>query len=162
LARPKFASSGKPSSFHPLSQVSKRQGRYPHQQIRDYLNEAQVLSWGILTNGNEWRLYGRDTKPSHYFALNFEVAFESLDSFKVFLALFSAAAFARDPQGKCRLDAIRESALATQSQIESDLCQRIFGLVELLANGFAGRPENGITDSDLPRLYSNSAPSTRA
>ncbi|MBM3890048.1 MAG: hypothetical protein FJ388_13105, partial [Verrucomicrobia bacterium] len=94
---------------HPLSQISKHQQRYPHQQIRDYLNEAQVLTWGILTNGNEWRLYSRDTKPSHCFALNFEVALKSLDSFKVFLALFSAAAFARDALGKCRLDAIRES-----------------------------------------------------
>ena len=33
---------------HPLSQISKSQQRYPHQQIRDYLNEAQVLTWGIL------------------------------------------------------------------------------------------------------------------
>jgi hypothetical protein len=37
---------------HRLSQVSKHQQRYPHQQIRDYLQDAQVLSWGILTNGN--------------------------------------------------------------------------------------------------------------
>ena len=29
---------------HPLSQLSKTQQRYPHQQIRDYLNEAQVLT----------------------------------------------------------------------------------------------------------------------
>src|SRR5206468_12686494 len=35
---------------HPLSQISKHQQRYPHQQIREYLNEAEVLSWGILTN----------------------------------------------------------------------------------------------------------------
>ena len=55
---------------HPLSKISKHQQRYPHQQIRDYLNGAQVLGWGILTNGNEWRLYSRDDKPSHFFALN--------------------------------------------------------------------------------------------
>ena len=67
---------------HPLSQISKHQQRYPHQQIRDYLNEAQVLTWGILTNGNEWRLYCRDTKPSQFFALNFEVAIKSLEDFK--------------------------------------------------------------------------------
>ena len=56
---------------HPLSQISKRQQRYPHQQIRDYLNEAQVLNWGILTNGNEWRLYCREAKPSQFFAIDF-------------------------------------------------------------------------------------------
>jgi type I restriction-modification system DNA methylase subunit len=140
---------------HPLSQISKHQGRYPHQQIRDYLNEAQVLTWSILTNGNEWRLYTRDCKPSQFFGLNFEVAIKSLADFKFFLCLFSAAAFARDAQGKCRLDQIREVALATQAELEADLRERIFTIVEILANGFAERTENNITDADLPRLYEN-------
>src|SRR5437762_4538732 len=142
---------------HPLSQISKRQQRYPHQQIRDYLNEAQVLNWVILTNGNEWRLYCRDAKPSHFFALNFEVSLKSLDDFKFFVALFSPAAFARDAQGRCRLDQIRESALAAQTELEEDLRHRIFTIVEILANGFAERPENhiGNTDEDRRKLYEN-------
>src|SRR5206468_8845671 len=79
----------------------------------------------------------------------------SLEDCKVFIALFSAAAFTRDAQGKCRLDQVRESALATQSELEADLRERIFTIVEILANGFAERPENKITDADLPRLYEN-------
>ena len=138
---------------HPLSQLSKSQQRYPHRQIREYLDEAQVITWGILTNGSEWRLYCRDTKPSHFFAINFELAIQSLDNFKFFLALFSPAAFVRDAQGKCRLDHVRESALAAQSELEEDLRQRIFAIVEILANGFAERAENEITDADLPALY---------
>jgi len=140
---------------HPLSQRSKSQQRYPHQQIRDYLNEAQVLTWGVLTNGSEWRLYCRDTKPSHFFAINFELAIRSLEEFKFFLALFSPAAFVRDARGKCRLDQVRENALATQSELEADLRRRIFTIVEILANGFAARTQNEITDGDLPRLYEN-------
>jgi hypothetical protein len=69
---------------HPLSQISKSRQRYPHQQIRDYLNEAQVLTWGILTNGNEWRLYCRDTKPSHFFAINFDLAIPVARCFQIF------------------------------------------------------------------------------
>ena len=138
---------------HPLSQISKRQLRYPHQQIRDYLNEAQVLNWGILTNGNEWRLYCRDAKPSQFFAIDFAESIKSLENFKFFLALFSPAAFARDAQAKCRLDYVRESALAAQSELEEDLRQRVFTLVEILANGFAERPENEIADTDLAPLY---------
>src|SRR5206468_1216151 len=140
---------------HPLSQISRHQLRYPHQQIRDYVNEAQVLTWGILTNGNEWRLYCRDTKPSHFFAINFELAIQSLENFKFFVVLFSPAAFVRDAQNKCRLDHVRESALATQSQLEEDLRKRVFRLIEILASGFAEREENKITDADLPRLYEN-------
>jgi hypothetical protein len=140
---------------HPLSQISRHQLRYPHQQIRDYLNEAQVLTWGVLTNGNEWRLYCRDTKPSHFFAINLELAIQSLDNFKFFVALFSPAAFIRDAQNKCRLDSVRESALAAQSQLEEDLRKRVFALIEILANGFAERAENKIADADLPRVYEN-------
>ena len=138
---------------HPLSQISKRQQRYPHQQIRDYLNEAQVLNWGILTNGNEWRLYCRDAKPSQFFAIDFGESIKSLENFKFFVALFSPTAFVSDAQGKCRLDHVRESALAAQSELEEDLRQRVFVLVEILANGFAERPENEGADSDLARLY---------
>jgi len=116
-----------------------------------------LLSWGILTNGNEWRLYCRDSKPSHFFALNFEVALKSLEDFKCFVALFGPAAFARDAQGKCRLDQIRESALAAQTELEEDLRHRIFTILEILANGFAERPENhiGDTDEDRRKLYEN-------
>jgi hypothetical protein len=138
---------------HPLSKRSRHQQRYPHQQIRDYLQEAQTISWGILTNGEVWRLYCRNAKPSQFFALNFEAAINSLEHFKVFLALFSPAAFVRNGAGKCRLDYVRESAVAAQAQLEEDLRRRVFSLVELLANGFAERPENNIADADLPRLY---------
>src|SRR5438552_15118266 len=140
---------------HPLSQVSRHQQRYPHQQIRHYLDEAQSFSWGVLTNGSEWRLYCSHTKPSHFFAINFELAIQSLANFKFFVALFSPAAFVKDAQNKCRLDYVRESALAAQSQLEEDLRKRVFALVEILANGFAERTANKITDADLPRLYEN-------
>jgi hypothetical protein len=140
---------------HPLSQISRHQRRYPHQQIRDYLQESDSIVWGILTNGAVWRLYCRDSKASHFFALNFEAALNSLQDFKVFLALFNSAAFARDAQGKCRLDQVRESALVTQAELEADLRRRIFTVVEILANGFAERPENKITDADLAVLYEN-------
>src|SRR6202030_3713805 len=101
--------------------------------------------------------YCRDTKPSHFFGINFELAVKSLEDFKYFFALFCPAAFIRDAQGKNRLDLVRESALAAQSELEEDLRVRIFSLVDLLANGFAERTENeiGDTDEDRKRLYNN-------
>jgi N-6 DNA Methylase len=138
---------------HPLSQISRMQLRYPHQQIRDYLNEAQTLGWGMLTSGNEWRLYARDAKPSHFFALDFSAAIESLEKFKYFVALFGPAAFVRDAQGRRRLDEVRESAMAAQVELEEDLRLRVFTILEILANGFFSRAENQITESNLPLLY---------
>ena len=138
---------------HSLSQISRRQQRYPHQQIREYLRESTTIVWGILTNGEVWRLYCRESKASEFFALNFEVALKSLEDFKVFVALFSPPALTRDAQDRCRLDNVRESSLATQSRLEEDLRQRIFPIVEMLANGFAEPSEYKITDAQLPRLY---------
>lgn len=141
---------------HPLGQVGKQQ-RYPHQQIRDYLIDARVLTWGILTNGNEWRLYSRDARRQDYFAINFEQAIQNVENFKFFLALFSPAAFQRDVQGQCRLDHVQEQSVSAQGELEADLRQRIFTILANLANGFASRPENQITDSreDLNGLYEN-------
>jgi len=132
---------------HPLSQISRHQQRFPHQQIRDYLQDAQVLTWGILTNGNEWRLYCREAKRQDYFAINFEVAIQSLENFKFFLAFFSPAAFQRDAQGRCRLDRVREQALSAQATLEEDLRQRVFTILSDLANGFASRADNQIPDT---------------
>ncbi len=142
---------------HPLSQLSRHQQRYPHQQMRDYLQDAQVLTWGILTNGNEWRLYCREAKRQDYFAINFEIAIQSLEKFKVFLTLFSAAAFQRNAQGRCRLDQVREQALSAQATLEEDLRQRVFTLLTDLANGFASRPDNQIPDAPEAHrvLYGN-------
>jgi len=140
---------------HPLSQLSKHQVRYPHQQIRDYLLDAQMLGWGILTNGNLWRLYCRDAKRHEYFELNFEVAIQSLDAFKCFLVVFSPDAFRRSADGRCRLDEIRDQAANVQTELEDNLRQRVFTILADLANGFASRPENGIGDKDLETLYHN-------
>jgi len=143
---------------HPLSKISRHQQRYPHQQIRDYLQESEAVRWGILTNGSEWRLYCRDTKASHFFSLDFRVALNSVEEFKYFLTLFNPAAFERNPQtGRCRLDDVRERALSAQAELEDDLRQRVFTLVEILANGFAEQPENEIPDTDEGRrlLYTN-------
>src|SRR5437773_2004395 len=93
---------------------------YEKRYIACARNEAQTLGWGILTSGNEWRLYARDAKPSHFFALDFSAAIESLENFKYFVGLFSPAAFVRDPQGRCRLDDVRETALAAQVELEEN------------------------------------------
>src|SRR4029453_18493152 len=90
---------------------------------------------------------------SQFFAIDFAESIKSLENFKFFVGLFSPAAFARDAHAKCRLDYVRESAIAAQSELEANLRQRVFTLVEILANGFAERPENEIAETYLTGLY---------
>lgn len=150
---------------HPLDQVSKKEtpGRFPHQQVRDYLTSAAsktgepYFRWGILTSGDVWRLYCRDAHPSHYF--EFHLAgpndqFCSFDDFKIFLTLFQAQVFVRK-DGRCALDDIREEAITFQTQLEEDLRERIFKVVADLANGFWSCKDNKLTEADLPDLYNN-------
>lgn len=147
---------------HPLDAVSRQEtpGRFPHQQIRDYLQSATDSSgklvyfrWAILTNGNKWRLYCRDTRPEHYFEFDFEHGIRSFKDFMVFVALFNPTAFIKNEEGHCLLDDVRSEALSYQAELEDNLCKRVFNILINLANGFYQRPENKITQNDLDKLY---------
>jgi hypothetical protein len=148
---------------HPLDAVSKKEtpGRFPHQQIRGYLQDAidnsgkPYFNWAILTNGNIWRLYCRNAHQSDYFEFNFGKSLELLDKFMMFFALFNAQVFIKHPDNRCLLDDLREEALQFQSKLEDDLRKRIFNILETLANGFYKRTENKIGVNDLEDLYQN-------
>jgi len=148
---------------HPLDAVSKTEtpGRFPHQQIRDYLQEATnvqgtpYFNWAILTNGNLWRLYCRNARPSDYFQFNLEKSLNSFENFMIFTALFRAQSFAKNGEGRCPLDDLRDEALQFQTALEDDLRKRIFNILENLANGFYQRTDNKITTDDLNDLYQN-------
>ncbi|MCK4416731.1 MAG: N-6 DNA methylase [Candidatus Latescibacteria bacterium] len=149
---------------HPLNAVSRREtpGRFPHQQVRDYLQAAAdssgkpFFNWAILTNGNRWRLYCRDAHPGSYFEFNFEDGIRSIKRFTVFAALFRPLAFTRDSEGQCPLDDLRAEALQYQTELEDDLRERVFKILVRLANGFYRRAENKISNNDLDKLYQNS------
>jgi hypothetical protein len=150
-------------AFLPLDALSTNETRFPHQQVRDYLDSAAdgsgraYFRWGILTNGNEWRLYCRDAHPSAFFA--FYLAgdggtFCTEEEFYTFLALFSPQAFLID-DGVCLLDDIRSEALQYQTELEQSIRKRIFTVVEDLANGFWSQKDNDLKDEDLKDLYDN-------
>ena len=70
----------------------------PNYQI-DFYIRTSGCTWGILTNGNLWRLYHRDTsyKLDCYYEVNLEKILldDDLDAFRYFLLFF---------QSKCILD----------------------------------------------------------
>ena len=148
---------------HPLDTVSQQEtpGKFPHQQIKDYLQSATdslgrpYFKWAILTNGNKWRLYCKDAHPDQYFEFDFKNGILSFKHFMVFVALFNPTAFIKNEEGRCLLDDIRSEALSSQAELEDDLCKRVFNILENLANGFYKRSENKITPTDLSKLYEN-------
>jgi hypothetical protein len=148
---------------HPLDAVSKKEKRFPHQQVRDYLLAATdepgrpYFRWGILTNGNLWRLYCREARPDAYFQFHLAgpgANFCTFEEFKTFLALFSPSVFVQT-DAVCLLDRIRADAVQFQSELEESIRRRVFTVVEDLANGFWSLSENKLTDADLRDLYDN-------
>ncbi|MDP8239460.1 MAG: TaqI-like C-terminal specificity domain-containing protein [Candidatus Hatepunaea meridiana] len=145
---------------HNLGEVSKKEtpGRFPHRQIREYLEDAwdesarrPYFKWAVLTNGKEWRLYHRDSPTTSYFSLNLERAVKDLESFKYFYVLFHVNAFTQDENRICRLDRILTESLDKQAKLEKDLRLRIFKVLEILASGFYNHHSNKI--SNLDTLY---------
>jgi len=128
-------------------------GRYPHQQIRDYLNESEQIKWGILTNGKEWRLYFKEGRSGKFFEIDLEKCLGDLQRFKYFYALFRPDAFIKDSSGRCLLDYIFEESLRFQEDVEKDLREKVFKCVELLGQGFLFREENQLTEKDLNSVY---------
>ena len=149
---------------HALDKASDRDtpGLFPSQQIQDYLRRAsdatgqRFFNWAVLTNGAQWRLYCQQAPPDAFFAFQLidDGQFCSLDEFRLFVALFSPAAF-EPHDGRCRLDDLRENSLTLQSDLELNLRKRIFDVLEELATAFWKNPDNKIAEADFAALYDN-------
>ncbi|MBI4691070.1 MAG: N-6 DNA methylase, partial [Nitrospirae bacterium] len=146
---------------HNLDQPSSGKGKaqrgtYPHQQIRDYLNESEHIKWGILTNGKEWRLYFREGRSSKFFEIDLEACLEDIHKFKYFYVFFKPDAFIKDSFDKCFLDNLYDESLRFQEDIEKDLREKVFKCVEWLGHGFLSREENSLSKKDLDSIYHHS------
>ncbi|MEI8079668.1 MAG: hypothetical protein WCH61_08600, partial [bacterium] len=148
---------------HPLDQVSTTEtpGWFPSQQAMHYLQHAKdaqgrrFFNWVILTNAEEWRLYGEQTAVGDTFSFHLikNGFFCDCETFRVFMALFQASAFEQDGHRRCLLDRLREDALLHQVEIEKNLRGRMFDVLEDLSLSFYQNPANRLSETDLPRLY---------
>ena len=151
---------------HPLDRISTREtpGWFPSQQVQDYLNHAKdpagrrFFNWAILTNGAEWRLYTDRSAVGAYFAFHLvkNNQFCSLEEFRTFVTLFRASVFERDQAGLCFLDGVREQSLRFQAQLEENLRDRIFDVLEDLGTGFVDFTDNRLGERDFAEAYENS------
>ena len=151
---------------HNLDDASREEtpGWFPSQQIQDYLTYARdgtgkrFFDWAILTNGNEWRLYTEKSSRDAYFSFHLaqNETFCDLESFRLFYALFCAESFVRDHAGRILLDEVHQQSLTAQSELEHNLRNRVFNVLEDLGSAFRREPRNGIADADLEKLYHHS------
>ena len=112
-----------------------RRGRTPHGQILRYLTAADYdsggkIRWGILTNGNVWRLYDHRTRPRS--TAFYEVKLDKIlkqddeDELRSFFLLFKRSSFTlRDGATTTFL----ETALQEGKRYEEKVAQDLSGVV---------------------------------
>ncbi len=108
-------------------------GRTPHGQILRYLTSADIdsdgkIRWGILTNGQVWRLYDHRTRPrtTAYYETKLENVLESEDDLRTFYLLFNRNSFV--PQDGATATFL-ETALQEGRRYEEQVAQDLSGVV---------------------------------
>jgi len=113
----------------------------PEMQIARYLQETG-LSWGILTNGSEWRLYhgGAPGMTKRYYSVDLARALESedLEDFRRFYLFFRRDAFVpKGAEGKSFLDRVHTGSEEYAVRVGKEIKDLIFTEVfPDLARGF--------------------------
>jgi len=131
----------------------------PSFQIAGYLTGTQQR-WGILTNGRLWRLYcTKSHLPlANYYQIDLIQLLEEApeESLKYFYLFFRKAALVQ-VDGKSFLDHALEGSDEYAIELETDIKERAYEVVELLSRGFAAgfKPEE-LSETTLKSIYDNS------
>jgi type I restriction-modification system DNA methylase subunit len=130
----------------------------PAAQITFYMQHSN-MPWGILTNGQRWRLYHRDTayKLDRFYEVDLEELLQANDPqlFLYFYVFFRRQAFDDQPLSLANL--LRESNDYARG-IGDTLKEQAYLALRHLAQGFLDYPKNHLStnDADLQHIYDNS------
>lgn len=131
----------------------------PSFQIANYLTSTQQR-WGILTNGRLWRLYSTKSHVplGNYYQIDLIQLLDNApqESLKYFYLFFCKEALVQ-MDGRSFLDRVFEGSDEYAIELESDIKERAYEVVESLCRGFAAvfQPEQ-LTEPTLKTIYDNS------
>ena len=121
-------------------------GSTPHGQILRYLRSADIdsdgkIRWGILTNGQVWRLYDHRTRPrsTAYFEMKLGNILNNEDKLRTFYLLFNRNSFVpQDGATATFLETALQEGRRYEEAVAQDLSKIVFDkvfppLVEALA-----------------------------
>jgi len=131
----------------------------PSFQICWYISQTNC-KWGILTNGQHWRLYAAHSKfkLDVYYDVDLEQALSADDeiSFGYFYLFFRREAFVDDAGGKCRLDKMREESDLAANRLRDNVRERMYEALRQACRGFLAYEANELTKDDLDAIHDNS------
>ena len=130
----------------------------PSYQIYFYMLHSGV-TWGILTNWKQWRLYHKDTahKLDHFYEVDLDELVQSGDigRFLYFYAFFRRDAF---DDGPLSLTAILRESVDYAQNVGTSLKAQVYDALRHIAQGFLDYAPNGLhpDPSTLKTIYDNS------
>lgn len=130
----------------------------PSYQIYYYMLHSGV-TWGVLTNGRQWRLYHKDTahKLDHFYEVDLPDLVESGDvgQFLYFYVFFRREAFEEGPLPAAEI--LRESADYARN-VGNSLKGQVYDALRHIAQGFLDYSPNGLEPdpASLKAIYDNS------
>lgn len=130
----------------------------PSYQIFFYMLHSGV-TWGILTNGKQWRLYHRDTahKLDHFYEVDLPSLVESGDvaRFLYFYTFFRRRAF---DEGPLSLENILRESKDYARRVGDSLREQVYDALRHVAQGFLDYPANKLRPdkATLQAIHDNS------
>lgn len=123
-----------------LDEKTRSNQRSPHDELQSYLNQSEVDTWGVVSNGLNLRLL-RDYYHSYsraYIEFNIAIIFEtrSFEDFSALYKLCHASRFIPDKDGKTPLEKAYEESHALGVQVGSRLQANVVRAIEHIGNGF--------------------------
>lgn len=128
----------------------------PNYQIYDYLLKTDT-TWGILTNGKQWRLYHQQKSRSLNVYLTFELASiiedDDFETFKEFYFFFAQRSFIPDATGECILSRVLNQSNRFAQDLGEDVRDRVYQAIQVLANGFLNNDSNDCCPDDIDLIH---------
>lgn len=130
----------------------------PSFQIATYLTGTKQ-TWGIVTNGRLWRLHSaRSHLPlGNYYQVDLVQLLDSPEEGLQYFYLFFRKAALIQVDGKSFLDRVLDESNQYAVELETDIKERAYEVVEVLCRGFAaGFSHDQLTEQTLKTIYDNS------
>jgi type I restriction-modification system DNA methylase subunit len=123
--------------------------RNPSFQIWLYLHKTEP-AWGILSNGQKWRLYRQENHLDVYYEVDLAAILEKrdVDAFRYFYYFFRQEAFLPNERGEVFLDEVLRGSANYAREIGENLKENVYRAMKILADGFIRWPENGLDPTD--------------
>jgi hypothetical protein len=122
---------------------------------------AAEAPWGILTDGETWRLYcaGELSPYDTYLEVRLGEAIDARDAntLRLFPAFFGAEAFAVDEDGQPQLEARRRASIKATQEIEKHLKAHVDEVLRMICMGFVRQEDKEtFTEEERKTIFDNS------